>query len=111
MKNKIPPSELDIGAPLTWGLEIHHGLRLMEEICAMLRSGVLRVGNRIPDKRELARRLQISMAGVQIGIHYLCTLDVLKMQRGVGVYVTADAEKFAQSEMDLNHDRTSWSVA
>ena len=83
----------------------------MKEICALLRSGELRVGDRIPDERELARRLRISMAGVQIGIHYLSTLDVLRMEQGVGAFVTEDAEEFVRSEMDLNHDQKSWSVA
>ncbi|WP_353827736.1 FadR/GntR family transcriptional regulator [Agromyces sp. SYSU T0242] len=62
---------------------------VVEGIRAMLLSGELVPGARLPIERDLAERLQVSRGPLREGVRALCMMGVLTTRQGDGTYVTS----------------------
>ncbi|MFI5803271.1 FadR/GntR family transcriptional regulator [Streptomyces sp. NPDC051561] len=62
--------------------------RAIEAIKAMITSGRLTAGQRLPTERDLAARLGISRSSMREAIRALTVLGILESRHGSGVYVT-----------------------
>lgn len=56
-------------------------------ICAMLRTGAYRVGDRLPSEPELGEELRVSRSTVREAVRELTSLGVLEIQHGRGTFV------------------------
>ena len=82
----------------------------IEKIRAMITSGELRPGDRLPSEAELAAQLGLSRSSLREAVKALSMINVLDVRRGDGTYVTSldpgllmDAMSFA---VDFQHDRS-----
>ncbi|MZD08214.1 FCD domain-containing protein [Streptomyces sp. SID5785] len=62
--------------------------RAIEQLKAMIGSGGLEPGQRLPTERELAAQLGISRSSMREAIRALTVLGVLEARHGSGIYVT-----------------------
>jgi GntR family transcriptional repressor for pyruvate dehydrogenase complex len=82
----------------------------IEKIRAMIKSGELRPGDRLPSEAELGAQLGLSRSSLREAVKALSLINVLDVRRGDGTYVTSldpgllmDAMSFA---VDFQHDRS-----
>jgi GntR family transcriptional regulator, transcriptional repressor for pyruvate dehydrogenase complex len=61
----------------------------IDSIRAMIRSGELRPGERLPPEHELAERLGVSRGSLREAVRALSQIKVLDVRRGDGTYVTS----------------------
>lgn len=65
------------------------------EIQAMIQSGVLKAGEKIPSQREFSQKFGISRASLREALLTLETLGLLKTEAGRGTFVTAPSQAAA----------------
>jgi GntR family transcriptional repressor for pyruvate dehydrogenase complex len=82
----------------------------IEKIRAMITSGELRPGDRLPSESDLGAQLGLSRSSLREAVKALSLINVLDVRRGDGTYVTSldpgllmDAMSFA---IDFHHDRS-----
>lgn len=63
--------------------------KAIENIRAMIRSGELSPGERLPPEHELADRLGVSRGSLREAVRALAQINVLDVRRGDGTYVTS----------------------
>ncbi len=63
--------------------------RAIDSIRAMIRSGELAPGERLPPEQELADRLGVSRGSLREAVRALSQINVLDVRRGDGTYVTS----------------------
>jgi GntR family transcriptional repressor for pyruvate dehydrogenase complex len=63
--------------------------KAIESIRAMIRSGELNPGDRLPPEHELADRLGVSRGSLREAVRALSQINVLDVRRGDGTYVTS----------------------
>ena len=63
--------------------------KAIDSIRAMLGSGELRPGERLPPESELAERLGVSRGSLREAVSALAQINVLDVRRGDGTYVTS----------------------
>jgi GntR family transcriptional repressor for pyruvate dehydrogenase complex len=63
--------------------------RAIDSIRAMIRSGELRPGDRLPPEQELADHLGVSRGSLREAVRALSQINVLDVRRGDGTYVTS----------------------
>jgi len=63
-------------------------MQVVEHIRAMIESGELRSGDRLPPERELANKLKISRSSLRAGLGFLAAMGVLKSRHGAGTFVS-----------------------
>ena len=88
-------------------------MQVVDHIRAMIESGALKPGDRIPPERELARKLQISRASLRTGIGYLAALGVMKIKHGIGTFVADGPPEFGRASLSLIgalHGFQSWQL-
>jgi GntR family transcriptional repressor for pyruvate dehydrogenase complex len=63
--------------------------KAIDSIRAMVRSGELSPGDRLPPEHELAERLGVSRGSLREAVRALTQINVLDVRRGDGTYVTS----------------------
>jgi GntR family transcriptional regulator, transcriptional repressor for pyruvate dehydrogenase complex len=63
--------------------------KAIDSIRAMIRSGELAPGERLPPEQELAERLGVSRGSLREAVRALSQINVLDVRRGDGTYVTS----------------------
>jgi GntR family transcriptional repressor for pyruvate dehydrogenase complex len=63
--------------------------KAIDNIRAMIRSGELSPGERLPPEQELAERLGVSRGSLREAVRALSQINVLDVRRGDGTYVTS----------------------
>ena len=63
--------------------------KAIDSIRAMIRSGELSPGDRLPPEHELAERLGVSRGSLREAVRALSQINVLDVRRGDGTYVTS----------------------
>lgn len=63
--------------------------RAIDNVRAMIRSGDLAPGDRLPPEQELAERLGVSRGSLREAVRALAQINVLDVRRGDGTYVTS----------------------
>jgi GntR family transcriptional regulator, transcriptional repressor for pyruvate dehydrogenase complex len=63
--------------------------KAIDSIRAMIRSGELSPGERLPPEHELAERLRVSRGSLREAVRALSQINVLDVRRGDGTYVTS----------------------
>ena len=63
--------------------------KAIDSIRAMIRSGELAPGERLPPEQELADRLGVSRGSLREAVRALSQINVLDVRRGDGTYVTS----------------------
>jgi len=74
---------------------------VVNHIRALIESGSLQAGDKIPPERELARVLKVSRASLRTGIGYLAAMGVMKVRHGVGTFVADGPPEFGKSSLSL----------
>ena len=74
---------------------------MVNHIRALIESGSLQAGDKIPPERELARVLKVSRASLRTGIGYLAAMGVMKVRHGVGTFVADGPPEFGKSSLSL----------
>ena len=69
--------------------------KAIDSIRAMIRSGDLAPGERLPPEQELAERLGVSRGSLREAVRALSQINVLDVRRGDGTYVTSLAPERA----------------
>ncbi len=64
-------------------------MQVVEHVRALIASGEVKPGDRLPPERELARKLQISRSSLRAGIGFLSAMGVLKSRHGAGTFVSS----------------------
>jgi GntR family transcriptional repressor for pyruvate dehydrogenase complex len=64
-------------------------MQVVEHVRALIASGEVKPGDRLPPERELARELQISRSSLRAGIGFLSAMGVLKSRHGAGTFVSS----------------------
>ena len=62
--------------------------RCVERVRALVRTGVLKPGDRLPSEPELAVRMGVSRTTLRAAIAELVTESILEKRRGIGTFVT-----------------------
>lgn len=68
--------------------------QVVEQIKAMIISGILKKGDKLPTERELAEQLQVSRASIREAIRALEVIGLVESRQGAGNYIK---ESFEQS--------------
>jgi GntR family transcriptional repressor for pyruvate dehydrogenase complex len=76
-------------------------MQVVNHIRALIESGSLQAGDKIPPERELARVLKVSRASLRTGIGYLAAMGVMKVRHGVGTFVADGPPEFGKSSLSL----------
>jgi len=79
----------------------HRTMQVVNHIRALIESGSLQAGDKIPPERELARVLKVSRASLRTGIGYLAAMGVMKVRHGVGTFVADGPPEFGKSSLSL----------
>lgn len=66
--------------------------RVMERIAALIDSGDIRQGGKLPPERNMAELFRVSRSAVREAIRALAEQGILESRRGDGTYVTAPAD-------------------
>jgi GntR family transcriptional regulator, transcriptional repressor for pyruvate dehydrogenase complex len=64
-------------------------MQVVEHVRALIASGEVKPGDRLPPERELARKLKISRSSLRAGIGFLSAMGVLKSRHGAGTFVSS----------------------
>lgn len=75
--------------------------RAIESIRAMIGSGELQPGDRLPPEQELAERLGVSRGSLREAVRALSQIKVLDVRRGDGTYVTSLSPKELLSGLEF----------
>jgi GntR family transcriptional regulator, transcriptional repressor for pyruvate dehydrogenase complex len=67
----------------------HLTMQVVEHVRALIASGEVKPGDRLPPERELARKLKISRSSLRAGIGFLSAMGVLKSRHGAGTFVSS----------------------
>lgn len=84
MRKAAPVSNREI---VSAEVETQRNRQVVDHVRALIESGALKPGDRIPPEREFARQLGISRASLRTGIGYLAAMGVMKIRHGVGTFV------------------------
>ncbi|HEU5351508.1 MAG TPA: FadR/GntR family transcriptional regulator [Terracidiphilus sp.] len=88
-------------------------MQVVNHVRALIESGSLQPGDKIPPERELARSLKISRASLRTGIGYLAAMGVMKVRHGVGTFVVDGPPEFGKTSLSLMgalHGFQSWQM-
>ena len=75
--------------PKHWRFAVSVTSKAIDSIRAMIRSGELSPGERLPPEHELADRLGVSRGSLREAVRALSQINVLDVRRGDGTYVTS----------------------
>jgi GntR family transcriptional repressor for pyruvate dehydrogenase complex len=93
--------------------DAHRTMQVVDHIKALIESGSLKPGDKIPPERDLARSLNMSRASLRTGIGYLAAMGVMKVRHGVGAFVADGPAEFSKVSMGLMgalHGVQSWQM-
>ncbi|WP_158943168.1 FadR/GntR family transcriptional regulator [Granulicella sp. S190] len=76
-------------------------MQVVEHIRALISSGEVRPGDRLPPERDLARQLKISRSSLRSGIGFLAAMGVLKSRHGAGTFVASGPPSFNSSSFSV----------
>ena len=76
-------------------------LQVVEHVRALISSGALKPGDRLPPERELARELKISRSSLRAGIGFLSAMGVLKSRHGAGTFVSSGPPALDSSSLNI----------
>jgi GntR family transcriptional repressor for pyruvate dehydrogenase complex len=76
-------------------------LQVVDHVHALIASGALRPGDRLPPERELARELKISRSSLRAGIGFLSAMGVLKSRHGAGTFVSSGPPSLDSSSLTV----------
>ena len=76
-------------------------LQVVDHVRALIASGELRPGDRLPPERELARELKISRSSLRAGIGFLSAMGVLKSRHGAGTFVSSGPPALDSSSLSV----------
>lgn len=75
--------------------------QVVEQIRALITSGQLHPGDRLPAERELAKQLGISRPSIRAGLRMLVARGVLKARHGSGTYVADGPPSLDSDQLSL----------
>ncbi len=81
--------------------DTHRTMQVVNHISALIESGELQPGDKIPPEREFARSLNISRASLRTGIGYLAAMGVMKVRHGVGTFVADGPPQLGKASFSL----------
>jgi GntR family transcriptional repressor for pyruvate dehydrogenase complex len=93
--------------------ETHRMMQVVNHMRALIESGTLKPGDKIPPERDFAHTLNISRASLRAGIGYLAALGVLKIKHGVGTFIADGPPEFNQASLSFIgalHGFQSWQM-
>src|SRR6202522_1841136 len=76
-------------------------LQVVAHVRALLATGALPPGDRLPPERELARELKISRSSLRAGIGFLAAMGVLKSRHGAGTFVSSGPPALDSSSLSV----------
>lgn len=76
-------------------------MHVVNHIRALIESGELKPGDKIPPEREFAQELKVSRASLRTGIGYLAAMGVMKVKHGVGTFVADGPPAFGEASLSL----------
>jgi GntR family transcriptional repressor for pyruvate dehydrogenase complex len=76
-------------------------MQVVEHVRALISSGEVRPGDRLPPERELARKLKISRSSLRAGIGFLSAMGVLKSRHGAGTFVSTGPPALDSSSLSV----------
>ncbi len=76
-------------------------LQVVDHVRALVSSGALKPGDRLPPERELARLLKISRSSLRAGIGFLSAMGVLKSRHGAGTFVATGPPALDSSSLTV----------
>ncbi len=98
------------GGDLFSSLQLEEGIlshQTAQHIRELVKSGGLRVGDRLPPERELGERLGVSRTVVREAIQILRAEGLVRIRMGVGTFVTQSAPNILEGPMNfLAHSET-----
>jgi DNA-binding transcriptional regulator YhcF (GntR family) len=68
-------------------------LQIVDSICEQVLNGTLTGGDRIPSVREMAITMEVNPNTLMRSYGYLEEQSIISMSRGVGYFLTEDAQK------------------
>src|SRR5690625_5338849 len=88
-------------------------LQIKEVIEDSIINGTIKVGDRVPSTNELAKFYKINPATARQGMNELVSEDILRKQRGVGMFVTENAKEILDrksTRLNSSHVAISYAV-
>ena len=76
-------------------------MQVVNHVRAMIESGELHSGDRLPPERELARKLKISRSSLRAGIGFLSAMGVLRSRHGAGTFVSDGPPSFDSNSLTV----------
>jgi GntR family transcriptional repressor for pyruvate dehydrogenase complex len=76
-------------------------MQVVAHVRALIASGDLGPGDRLPPERELARELKISRSSLRAGIGFLSAMGVLKSRHGAGTFVSSGPPALDSSSLTV----------
>jgi GntR family transcriptional repressor for pyruvate dehydrogenase complex len=76
-------------------------MQVVEYVRALIASGEVRPGDRLPPERDLARQLKISRSSLRAGIGFLSAMGVLKSRHGAGTFVSTGPPALDSSSLSV----------
>jgi len=76
-------------------------LHVVDHVRALIASGALHPGDRLPPERELARELKISRSSLRAGIGFLSAMGVLKSRHGAGTFISSGPPALDSSSLSV----------
>lgn len=76
-------------------------MQVVEHVRALISSGELKPGDRLPPERELARELNISRSSLRSGIGFLSAMGVLQSRHGAGTFVSTGPPALDSSSLSV----------
>jgi GntR family transcriptional regulator, transcriptional repressor for pyruvate dehydrogenase complex len=76
-------------------------MQVVEHVRALISSGEVHPGDRLPPERELARKLKISRSSLRAGIGFLSAMGVLKSRHGAGTFVSSGPPALDSSSLSV----------
>jgi GntR family transcriptional repressor for pyruvate dehydrogenase complex len=76
-------------------------MQVVEHVRALVSSGELKPGDRLPPERELARELNISRSSLRAGIGFLSAMGVLQSRHGAGTFVSTGPPALDSSSLTV----------
>ena len=76
-------------------------MQVVDHVRALISSGELKPGDRLPPERELARKLKISRSSLRAGIGFLSAMGVLKSRHGAGTFVSSGPPALDSSSLSV----------
>jgi GntR family transcriptional regulator, transcriptional repressor for pyruvate dehydrogenase complex len=76
-------------------------MQVVDHVRALIASGEVHPGDRLPPERELARKLKISRSSLRAGIGFLSAMGVLKSRHGAGTFVSSGPPALDSSSLTV----------